>query len=173
MDSWINAYEFFDWYCRFRAQYSIKCPQQKSINVSYNAQSKTLPDEIIKNICGDEHVSWKNVLNAIDHEIDSNQLIIYNELLNEMKFRENDMKSLINININLLEGVKKRHDIEINKLIQIQNTNEYDNELVKNIRRNNEKWQHKLKTLINANKENSEKNKENQYFIDYSDELNG
>eukprot|EP01084_Bolivina_argentea_P105525 188962_1 len=169
----INAY-----YRRVRLQPLSKSAQQKSIDVSDNAQSKrlTLPDKPIKNIDDDEDASWKNVLNAINNESNSNQLIICNELLNEMKSRENDMKSLkihISININVLELVKKRHDIEINKLTQILHTDEYDNELSRHIRRNNEKWQHKLKTLINENEQDVIENKQKQYFIDYSEELNG
>ena len=164
----------------------------KMIAVLHNEQPKALLDEIIQNAENQTDESWKNVLTKLGkmrldqsnndeqkRDIDSNELILCNEYLNEMEFRTKDLESvrfLYNENDsepqeeadNILDAVKKRHTVQNEKIAQIMNDQEAE-EIMKTIA-SNQKWEEELLRLINENKENVLNRRQNEIN---KDELNG
>ena len=170
----------------------------KAIAVLNNEQPKALLDELVEN--GDTNDDqWMNILNDLNKmknkevpkdgggQIDGSQMAVCNELVTEMQTREQDLESLRQLNENdmepseevdnILEDVKTRHAMEMEKLNQIagnddgkEDGDDPSSQLLDNIQANNIKWEGDLTKLIELNKGNVANRKQNSY---YADELNG
>ncbi len=112
----------------------------RCLKVLNEEQPMSLLDEMIENESDEQRKNIFNELSKIkmnvnldksEVAIDENQMVLYNELINAMILRENDLESLRKFNENdmepqeeidnILENVKKRHAIEIEKIIYYSN----------------------------------------------------